>query len=536
MEPTHLPKPIPKPKPNTSFNPHPKPKVEPRPKTKHPSRTLSPVPEEEEKPAGETKVKEEKEKTDTKPVLDPDSDMSDDEAFPLELDVHGLKAKVYLNCADVDIIPARYLEKAERSPILKRTPWIFRTAQDGRDVNLTKWSKVDIRFRGVFKTLKNAPPFTKGLFENNNGQMASSAKIDFEEAVKAQAQVVYALMDEILNLLEIHREMESFREFFHLRPRLISCKPEYWTGYRVKHRDSPWTAGSIALDFSPDRGICRTVVPILTTTERHNKPLKPTLEGGFKLLLAQFLLNIYRLSPPGDKLPDQETFLIVLHGSRLHILRGVFPGQKTSKLWCGRHNPGPDPDSQSTHNLVANMSDRFYSKMNLERFLEQVEWNQLSNPENEVCPRVFQILGSREYDLWMKWEFAAALKMLSGLMYYLMSGQARCGILQHVFEQFPYDEGIELESEEEGKEVDKKMALEQKHVEEQEQKLKEKEKKKRDDDQAKATEREAMRTSVKDRIEGLAGGFRQPWWDWVWDDKDKDGCAKDDADIILRGP
>ncbi|KAL2832441.1 hypothetical protein BDW59DRAFT_157270 [Aspergillus cavernicola] len=488
--------------------------------------SLPTVPEEEEKEEDEVKVREVREEA--------ESDISEDEALPMELNVHGLKAKVYLNCADVDVIPARYLEKAERSPMLKRTPWIFRAARDGRDVNLSKWSRVDIRFRGVFKTLKKVPPFTRGLFESDSGRMASSAssKLDFEEAVKAQGQVVYALMDEILNMLRIRRETESHREYFYLRPRLICCQPEYWTGYRVKHWDTPVTAGSISLDYSPAQGASRAVMPVLTTAERRQN-LKSALEGEFKLLLAQLLVNVHRLAPPGDKLPDQEAFLIVLHGSKLHILRGIFPGQKTSKLWCGRHKPA-DPDSESTHNLVAKMSDRFYSKMNLERFMEQVEWNQLSNPENESCPRVFQIFGSREYDLWMEWEFAAALKMLSGLIMYLMSGQARCGILQHVFERYPYDEGIESESDD-GKEAEK-VAKEQKLVQEKEKKFREKEEKKREEYQARVSEREAMRSSAKDRIGGLTEGFRQPWWDWVWEDKHTDGCAKDDADIILHGP
>jgi hypothetical protein len=50
----------------------------------------------------------------------------DGEALPIEIDVHGLKAKVYANCSDVDIVPARYLEKADRSraliPILPCQP------------------------------------------------------------------------------------------------------------------------------------------------------------------------------------------------------------------------------------------------------------------------------------------------------------------------------------------------------------------------------------------------------------------------------
>ncbi|KAL2866872.1 uncharacterized protein BJX67DRAFT_381503 [Aspergillus lucknowensis] len=489
---------------------------------------LPPVPEENEDEIEEEKVK--------VPEHAIESDTDDDEALPLEVDVHGLKAKVYLNCADVDIIPARYLEKADRLAMLKRVPWIFRAAKNGgRDVNLNKWSKVDIRFRGVFKTLKKVPPFLMGVFETDgSGQMASGtpSSFDFDDASKAQDQAVYALMDEICGMLKIKREAESHREHFFLRPRLLGYQPEYWTGYREKHRDAPFTAGSISLDYEPERGAPRAVVPV-STTENRNLTLQSALVGEFKLLLGQLLVNVYRLSPPGDKLPDQEAFLIALHGSRLHILRGIFPGEKTSKLWCGRHNP-TESDSQSTHSFVSKISDRFYNKLNLENFMEQVEWNQLSSPENEANPRVFQILGSREYDLWMKWEFAAALKMLAGLVMYLMSGHARCGILQDVFARYPYDEGMEPESDD-GKDAES-VVEEQMRVEEEERRLKEEERKKRLQDQARASHRDALRSSLKDRIAGFEAGFRQPWWDWVWEDKHKDERPKDDADIILGGP
>ncbi|KAL4793834.1 hypothetical protein BDV19DRAFT_365931 [Aspergillus venezuelensis] len=337
------------------------------------------------------------------------------------------------------------------------------------------------------------------------------------------------------------------------RPRLLTSQPEYWTGYRMKHRDTPLTAGSVSLDFEPSRGIPRAVMPVASTNER-NAPLKATLQGEFKLLLAQLLVNIHKLSPPGDKIPDQEAFLISIHGSRLHILRGIFPGQKTSKLWCGRHNPGNHlDDNQSTHALFARMgcSDnnsegngngngngtrtptRFYTKTNLSRFIEQIEWNQLSDPSNEVHPRSFQVLGSREYDLWNKWEFHAAVKMLSGLMLYLMSGQARCGVLQDVFERYPYDEGWEVDSEEDSKDNGngdgKGKEGENKEIEKEDGEsvnFRVEELKRKAEDMARVSERESKAgssssssSSVRGKIEGLAGGLnlRQPWWDWVWD-------------------
>ncbi|KAL4759722.1 uncharacterized protein BDW70DRAFT_169224 [Aspergillus foveolatus] len=547
------------------------------------SRHLSPVLEEKKRDE-DLKVRTElresiqtKTESGTESDTDTNTDDHDDDALPLEIDVHGLRAKVYLNCADVDIVPARYLEKAERSSILKRTPWIFRTAKDGRSVNIAKWSKVDIRYRGVFKTLKKVPVFSGGLFGSSTSGISSAAdeheevstggrtstddrsgsgsgsgsassksslsKVDFEEAVKAQGQVMYALLDEVLSMLRIKREAESHREVFFLRPRLVSCQPEYWTGYRVKHRDTPFTAGSVSLDYEPSRGMPRAVMPVTTTSEP-GISLKRTLEGEFKLLLSQLLVNVHRLSPPGDKIPDQEAFLIGLHGSKLHILRGIFPGQKTSKLWSGRHNPR---EVQITNRSFRRRGDgsgiapegqdgRFYTKTNLERFMEQVEWNQLSNPDNEVHPRSFQVLGSCEYDLWLKWEFGTAMKMLAGLIMYLMSGQARCGVLQDVFERYPYDEGIEPEndvgSDAAGKE---KAAQEQTEIEEEEGRLRKREREKREEEKARLTEFEAIKGSMKDKIGGLAEGLRQPWCDWVWEDKGPDTGERDGEEALIVG-
>lgn len=271
----------------------------------------------------------------------------------------------------------------------------------------------------------------------------------------------------------------------------------------------------------------------LQTADR-KQSLKKALEGEFKLLLAQYLVNIHCLSPPGDRFPDQEGFLISLHGSKLHILRGIFPGQKTSRVWCGRHRPS-DIEETSTNNHVSgiNMNERFYSKTNIDRFMEKVEWDQLSNPNNESEPRAFQILASREYDLWVKWEFVAAQKMLCGMMMYLMSGQARCGVLQEVFGKYPYDEGCEANSDDEKE----KAAKEQQEIEEKEAKMREFEQKKREEGKAKAVERENMRTSMRDKFGGIAEGLCQPWWDWVWDDKKNETRAKKaDDELIVGGP
>ncbi|KAE8352442.1 hypothetical protein BDV28DRAFT_157904 [Aspergillus coremiiformis] len=446
----------------------------------------------------------------TVPVTDADS--TKEKAISIE--VHGLKARIFLNCAQEDLIPSRYLRKAERSPLVQRKIWLFRRHQNVCQVNLNRWSEVDIRFRGVYKTLKKVPPFTNGLYEDETGGLGPvTREFDFDHAARAQGQVVYALLDEVLGGLKILRETDDSESYFCLRARLLTCQLEYWTGYREKYRDTPFTAGLIALEHHPERHPTRTVLPVST------------------LLLSQLLLNIHRLHPPGDKIPDQEVFLIGLHGSRLHIFRGIFPGHKTSRLWSGRHNPSPEMEMSRL--VVSGTNQRFYGRQNLERFMQKVEWFQLSTCDSEPDPRVFRVLGSREYDLWAPGEFHEAMRLLVGLVMYLMSGRARCGILQDSFERWPYDEDEETDSEDE--ELRDQVAKEEEDVVEQERRLRELKRWKREEDQERFWRREAMRSSANDRIGGFKD-FRQPWWDWVWEDKHDDGRAKDDADLIFEGP
>lgn len=165
--------------------------------------------------------------------------------------------------------------------------------------------------------------------------------------------------------------------------------------------------------------------------------------------------------------------------------------------------------------------------------MQKVEWLQLSTSDSEPDPRVFRILGSKEYDLWVESDFHAALRLLVGLVMYLMSGRARCGILQDKFSCSPYDEDDEPDSEDE--ELRRKVAQEEDDVVLQERKLRALKRQKREEDQERFWRREAMRSSTNDRIGGFKD-FRQPWWDWVWEDKHDDGCAKDDADVIFEGP
>ncbi|KAI9044247.1 uncharacterized protein KD926_001477 [Aspergillus affinis] len=461
----------------------------------------------------------------------PDVTASLQKSVPIDIEVQGLKAKVLLNRPQEDIVPEKYLQKADRSSVVQRTPWAFRGVEDARQVNLGKWSKVDVRFRGVFRMLNKVPQFKKGLYQNEDRNIEGcSRKYIFEDAARAQGQVVYALLEEILNLLDIRREMDSHLSYFFLRARLLNCHMEYWTGYRQKHQDAPLTAGWVCVDTHPAGVSNKSILPISTTTKA-KQSLESALEGKFKLILTNLLLHIHKLHPPGDKFPDQEVFLIGLHGSRLHILRAIFPGYKTSKIWSGRYNPSPS-NTDSTELFTMNPSERFYSKQNVERFVERVEWHKLSNADGERDSRVFRILGSHEYDLWIKSEFRAAVRLVIGLIMYLMSGQARCGILQHAFQRFPYDEDDEPNSEDERGDI--QAAKEEKDVAEKEKELDELEKQSVQKDQERARTRDTMRSSSNDRIRGFEDS-RQPWWEWVWEDKVDEERAKND-DVICNGP
>lgn len=97
---------------------------------------------------------------------------------------------------------------------VRRKAWIFRDgAEDGRGVNLDRWSKVDVRYRGVFKALAKCPKFAKGLWEGGS----ESCKDALEKGTpKAQGHVVYALLDEIGEMLNESRETLDGEAIFYL--------------------------------------------------------------------------------------------------------------------------------------------------------------------------------------------------------------------------------------------------------------------------------------------------------------------------------
>ncbi|RAK95464.1 uncharacterized protein BO80DRAFT_368656 [Aspergillus ibericus CBS 121593] len=439
----------------------------------------------------------------------------------VEVEVHGIRAKFHLNRSDEEIIPVRYLVKADHTRCVQRPVWVFREDNDARGKNLRKWSKVDIAFRGVFQTLKKGPQFEKGFFEDENGSTAiCPPRTNFAKVCKRQAQVIYALLDELMYKLSISRESEDDRKWFFLRPRFMDCQAEYWTGYRHKFKDGLSSASWITLDHFPDIGVARCVVPVSTTTSE-NEPLQTALAGKLQLIMGQVLISLLRLRPPGDQFPDQEVFLIGLHGSNLYLLRAVFPGSKTSQLWCGRYNPTIIHEEEKQF-IASKSHKRFYSRDNMARFMQQLEWLHLSrsSTEEDPDPHVFQVLGSKEYNLWTKDGFRAARRMLAGLNMYLMSAQSKVGVLQEIFELFPYDESEEVEVDDEDAVV-RSVVKEQEEVLEEEKRLEEEERVKKEEDLRRMRATEAMKTTDRNRIAGFRD-IRRPWWDWVWEDSRRD--------------
>lgn len=80
-------------------------------------------------------------------------------------------------------------------------------------MNLDQWSKVDIRYRGVFKTLAKCPKFAKGLWEGGSESCQPALE---KGKPRAQGQVVYALLDEIGEMLNVSRETLDGDGIFYL--------------------------------------------------------------------------------------------------------------------------------------------------------------------------------------------------------------------------------------------------------------------------------------------------------------------------------
>lgn len=292
--------------------------------------------------------------------------------------------------------------------------------------------------------------------------------------------------------------------------------------------------------------------------------LESALEGKFKLLLGQLLHHVRLLPFPGDRLPDQEIFLIGLHGSRLHLMRAFFPGQKISSLWCQRELPTSEPfpiimaqdtadtadstqaddwetddgtdaqieDIEEEASRAPSNSNPFYTPDELERLRLHLEATKLARLDNEPNLRTFRILATREYDLWLYQDFTAAVQMLAALHMYLLSGSAQCGVLQETFARHPYlgdayesDSGPESEEELEAR-LQRDLRREQREIEEREEELRRDEIIRREEEAQAIRVRETMRNSRSDSISSLRDARRR-WWDFVWSDSEESLVPQD---------
>lgn len=176
-------------------------------------------------------------------------------------------------------------------------------------------------------------------------------------------------------------------------------------------------------------------------------------------------------------------------------------------------------------------SSRFYAANNMERVRQQLEDTKMEQLDYEPDLRTFRVLATREFDLWLREDFAAAVHMLVALHLYLLGGTAQCGTLQQVFEKHPYSGDSSSPDSEVGIEPQRDTRLhenlqrEEKEFEEKEEELRREELIQRQEDAEAHQRREVMRNTEGDRIGSLHDARRQ-WWDFVWQDEDDPFSAK----------
>ncbi|EPS30749.1 hypothetical protein PDE_05701 [Penicillium oxalicum 114-2] len=405
--------------------------------------------------------------------LDIDAD-DEEEGEPHEVDVGGIKAQFFFGQPEEELIPSRFLEMAEDSEICHRLPWPFSgDVSNPKAMNICQWPIMNVRYREVFRWLQHVPSVSLGLWEGGVEQCFSEMA---EGDCEAQASVLFNLLQDIREMMCLTAKNGEIPPLT-LRPRLTQCSLSYLTGYREKHRDGPETDGMLALESGPGS---RSPVPILPLcVTKYEEPMETALSDRFKVILGQLLRHTKPLPVPGDKIPDQEMFLLGLHGSRLHLMRAYFPGYKLSSIWCGRELPNPadkksptkiltEPSPRQSSSSTAaptlhheskkpqpeksrspkarpssSSSTRFYTAENIKRVLQRYEASK-RKLESEADIRSFRVVSTREYDLWKRDDFMAALKVLLALHHYLQSGSARCGAIMRAFKE-PLEFGMNPE-------------------------------------------------------------------------------------------
>ncbi|RAL13681.1 uncharacterized protein BO97DRAFT_423460 [Aspergillus homomorphus CBS 101889] len=384
--------------------------------------------------------------------------------------IRELLFRVELNHADEELVPRRFLGEAEKSQDVVIPPWIFHAFRTEKGlIDLGKWSKWDQRFREVFERLARIPIFRYGLFRDANpksdGPMNAQKHRRFAHIVKLQERAVVFLLKEILNGASIVHKTSDDGSETSLAAKYIKKRNKYYAGKANRFFKGPKSNAYLAVDHHPDDSIFgRRLLPISVTTKPH-----PTLPGHFtkavQFLLGQLTYQLRDVTHDPRAVPDQEAFHLHLHGSHLHLLRLVAPGFKTSLLQDGKtHIVFIDEDDESYTSLSPHIADQIaqhyleksdgdpnalrdcLKERHIRKVLEHVAWHRLyrgivtQGTVEELINSdigVFQVLVSREYNLWSPRGFRAAVRMLLGLCLYLMSGEARVGSVQKMFQKWP---------------------------------------------------------------------------------------------------
>lgn len=254
------------------------------------------------------------------------------------------------------------------------------------------------------------------------------------------------------------------------------------------------------------------------------------MSGKIKIMLSQLLHQIRHLRPRGDKVPDQEVYLVGLHGSKLHILRAYFPGKKTSAVWCGKKElplRTTSPENEQCKDKDGGQEEASAAAKGTGA--KQTELIDLSEVDNEPDLQTFRVLATREFDLWLKTDFHAAVRALVALSMYLMSGRARLGNLQRIFERYPYQEDTEATDEETEEEREK---IRRQLIEEHEKLMQECE-----GEEEEVVDGPSGFTEYSDHVDNEP---ESPWWDWVCEDDEvfdiAEGGAEDDSAPINCDP
>ncbi|KAJ9363129.1 hypothetical protein C8Q69DRAFT_522763 [Paecilomyces variotii] len=337
----------------------------------------------------------------------------------ITIPIHSVKAKLYLNRPIEELIPSEYLKKADESPVPGIIPWVFRAgSQDGRAKDLDFWPDKDPYFMNLYKALKEAPAFERSFYEA--GSEYDEEQIP-EEEFYMQGSAMHEYLEELFDML-LGKDRETAKTLLcHLsHKRCISADMAYLTGYQDRHYDAPTPSGFIALQMNhrPKRSP-HYIVPISITQDP--EPILSAISGKLKMMLTQLYLNLKaHRNCKADQLPDQEVFLLGMHGSRLHIFRALFPGIKSSVVWCGRSSGKVLTEAGTSTAQTSTGSASTGTDL-----------------DGEPDLRTFRVVATHEYDLWDRSDFHAATRALVALFMYMLSSEAKIGPIEAMFELFP---------------------------------------------------------------------------------------------------